>query len=264
MSPAAPIKATVERQFSQVAANYRTSAVHAAGEDLVRLVAAAALTGSESVLDAGSGAGHTALAVAPNAGSVLSVDLAAAMLAQGQRLAEERGLQNITFAVGDVEALDYPDASFDVIVSRYSAHHWPHVARAIAEFRRLLRPGGRFILSDIVTLPDPTFDTHLQAVELLRDRSHVRDYSVAEWLGMLGQGGFDAEVVFTWGLRLQLDEWVTRMATPPAAVAMIRTLFDNAPAEVRAALHVEADHSFTIPGALLRAVPASRYNWPEI
>ena len=247
------IKSTVARQFSQVAENYSTSAVHAAGEDLAQLVAAAALTGGETVLDAGSGAGHTALAVAPHAATVVSVDLAAAMLAQGQRLAAERGITNVVFAVGDVEALDFADASFDVIVSRYSAHHWPHPTRALAEFRRLLRPGGRFLLSDIVSLPDATFDTHLQAIELLRDPSHVRDHTVAEWEAMLAHAGFRTEVVFTWALRLQFDTWVQRMATPPAAVAMLRTLLDHAPAEVRAALRVEEDHSFTIPGALLRA-----------
>jgi hypothetical protein len=109
------------------------------------------------------------------------------------------------------------------------------------------------LLSDIVSLPDPTFDTHLQAIELLRDPSHVRDHAVAEWEAMLARAGFRAETVYTWALRLQFDEWVQRMATPAASVAILRTLLDHAPAEVRAALKVEEDLSFTIPGALLHA-----------
>ena len=254
MSDGASIKAAVERQFSQVAEHYRTSAVHAAGEDLARLVEAAALSGQETVLDAGSGAGHTALAVAPYAARVTSVDLSASMLAQGRRLALERGLGNLHFEVGDVEALTFADGSFDVVTSRYSAHHWPHPQVALREIHRVLRRGGRFVLSDVVSYDDFTADTHLQAIELLRDPSHVRDHTAAQWLAMLAERGFAAQVIFTWGVRLQFDNWVERMATPAPAVAMLRTLLANAPAEVRARLQVEEDDSFTLQGALITAV----------
>ena len=254
MSDGASIKAAVERQFSQVAEHYRTSAVHAAGEDLARLVEAAALSGQETVLDAGSGAGHTALAVAPYAARVTSVDLSASMLAQGRRLALERGLGNVHFEVGDVEALTFADGSFDVVTSRYSAHHWPHPQVALREIHRVLRRGGRFVLSDVVSYDDFTADTHLQAIELLRDPSHVRDHTAAQWLALLAERGFAAQVIYTWGVRLQFDTWVERMATPAPAVAMLRTLLANAPAEVRARLQVEEDDSFTLQGALITAV----------
>jgi ubiquinone/menaquinone biosynthesis C-methylase UbiE len=248
------VKETVARQFSAVAEHYRTSAVHAGGEDLAQLVAAAALTGQEQVLDAGSGAGHTALALAPNAVHVIAVDLAAAMLAQGRRLALERGVNNITFQVGDVEALTFAGASFDLVASRYSAHHWPHPQRALAEFRRVLRPGGRVLIGDIVSYDDFVSDTHLQAIELLRDPSHVRDHTVAQWLAMLAAAGFTPTVRFTWALRLEFDAWVTRMATPAATVVQVRTLLTHAPAEVGARLHVEEDCSFTLQGALIEGV----------
>lgn len=247
------IKVTVEQQFSPVADNYRTSSVHAAGEDLGQMVAAAALSGGEQVLDAGSGAGHTALAFAAHVARVVSVDLSTAMLAQGERQARERALHNVEFRQADVESLPFAGKSFDLIVSRYSAHHWPHPQQALREFRRLLRPGGRFLLSDIVSYTDFTTDTHLQTLELLRDRSHVRDHTVEAWLAMLADNGFAGTPVFAWSLRLEFSSWVQRMATPTGDVAMIRRLLDHAPSEVRAALHVEADHSFTLQGALIKA-----------
>jgi ubiquinone/menaquinone biosynthesis C-methylase UbiE len=250
------IKDMVAQQFSPVANNYRTSSVHAAGEDLPQMVAAVPLSGCELVLDAGSGAGHTALAFAPHAAHVVSVDLSPAMLAQGKRQARERGLSNIEFRQADVEALPFPDQSFDLIVSRYSAHHWPHPQQALGEFRRLLRPGGCFLLSDIVSYDDFTADTHLQTLEILRDRSHVRDHTVAAWLAMLAQQGFAGAVVYAWSLRLEFSSWVQRMATPADDVAMIRRLLDHAPAEVRSILQIEADHSFTLQGALIKASPA--------
>lgn len=250
------IKDTVTQQFDPVADNYRTSSVHAAGEDLAQLVAHAGLTGSEAVLDAGSGAGHTALAFAPHVQSVVSVDLAPSMLAQGTALARERGLHNVEFRQADVEALPFADSTFDVIVSRYSAHHWPHPQRALGEFRRLLRSGGRLLLSDIVSYDDFTADTHLQTLELLRDRSHVRDHSIAGWLALLEAAGFTAGVPFTWALRLDFASWVERIRTPAEDAAAIRRLLDHAPAEVRTVLHVEADYSFTLQGAIFKAILA--------
>jgi ubiquinone/menaquinone biosynthesis C-methylase UbiE len=248
------IKATVEQQFSPVADNYRTSSVHAGGEDLRQMVLQAELRGSERVLDAGSGAGHTALAFAPHVAQVVSVDLSQAMLAQGEHLAAERGLTNVEFRQADVESLPFDGGTFDLIVSRYSAHHWPHPHAALAEFRRLLRPSGRLLLDDIVSYDDFTYDTHLQALELLRDRSHVRDHSTTAWKTMLQQADFAAEVVFTWSLRLDFASWVQRMATPVEDVAAIRRLLDNAPAEVRELLQIETDHSFALRGALIKGL----------
>lgn len=248
------VKESVARQFDAVAEHYRLSAVHAGGEDLAQLVVAAALRGHERVLDAGCGAGHTALALAPGAAHVTAIDLATAMLAQGQRLADERGLTNITFQPGDVEALTFADASFDLVTSRYSAHHWPHPQQALAEFRRVLRPGGRVLLADVVGYDDFVCDTHLQAIELLRDPSHVRDHTLAQWLTMLTTAGFTPVVRFTWALRLDFAAWVTRMATPSATVRQLRTLLTHAPSEVRIQLQVEEDCSFTLMGALVEGL----------
>ena len=252
MTQTSNIKETVNQQFSQVAANYTTSAVHAKGEDLPEMVRHAALRGDETVLDAGCGAGHTALIFAPHVSHVAAVDLSDAMLEECRTTAAARDITNIDFRVGDVENLDFADRSFDLVVSRYSAHHWPHPQLALAEFARVLRPGGKLILSDVVSFDDFTIDTHVQAIELLRDTSHVRDHPANQWLAMMDSAGFGAEVVFNWSLYLDFTTWVERMRTPAENVAMMRQLFDGAPAEVRSALRVEKDHSFCFECAILR------------
>jgi len=246
------VKASVQQQFGNVAVNYATSTVHASGEDMNRMVQLAELSGTEKVLDAGCGAGHTALAFAPHVAEVIAYDLTLSMLDQVNRLAAERGITNLTTQHGDVEMLPFEDGTFDRVVSRYSAHHWPHPARALAEFRRVLKSGGQFILSDIVAEEDPTLDTFLQTIELLRDPSHVRDHSISQWNMMLRDAGFASEVLYTWQLPLDFDAWITRMATPTASVAMIKTLFDGAPSEVRNAMDVQPNYRFQIPGALFR------------
>jgi ubiquinone/menaquinone biosynthesis C-methylase UbiE len=249
------IKESVQRQFGSVAAHYATSAVHRGGPDLDAMLAAAP-QGVARLLDAGCGTGHTALAFAPLVAEVVAVDLTEAMLDQGRRLAAERGLDNITFQYGDVEQLPFSDASFDVVTSRYSAHHYPHPHVALREFARVLRPGGVFLLVDVVAHDDPTQDTFLNAIELLRDPSHVRDHSVAQWLAMCAAAGLAGELLGEWPLRLEFETWVTRMRTPPGAQAQLKALFDGAPREVRAAMALDGDgeYGFSIPLALLRAV----------
>ncbi len=248
------IKDSVQRQFGAVAANYATSAVHVSGPDLQAMVAAAGLRGAERVLDAGCGTGHTALAFAAQAAEVVAVDLTEAMLAQGRKLASQRGLANITFKRGDVERLPYADASFDVVTSRYSAHHYPRPQQALAEFARVLRPGGLLLLADVVSPEPPAHDTFLNAIELLRDPSHVRDHTVEQWLRMAVGAGFSAETVGHWPLRLEFESWVARMNTPFLAITQIRTLIDGAPRDLRAALAIGEGYSFTVPTALIRGV----------
>jgi ubiquinone/menaquinone biosynthesis C-methylase UbiE len=246
------VKNTVQRQFAPVAANYATSAVHVAGPDLTAMLDAAALRGDERVLDAGCGAGHTALAFAPRVAEVVALDLTEAMLAQGRKLAKQRELANIRFQRGDVEKLAFDDASFNLITSRYSAHHYPHPFTALREFARVLKPGGGLLLVDVVSPDEPAQDTFLNAIELLRDPSHVRDHTVEQWLRMLAAAGFAGEVLGHWPLRLEFESWVARMNTPFLAITQIRTLIEGAPREIRAGLAIDEGYSFSVPTALVR------------
>jgi len=246
------VKDAVRRQFAPVAANYAMSAVHAAGPDLRAMLDAVPLRGDERALDVGCGPGHTALAFAACVRGVVAVDLTEDMLTQARRLAGERGIGNVIFQQGDVENLPFPAASFDLVTSRYSAHHYPHPLTALCEVARVLKPGGAFLLGDVVSPDDPAADVFLNHIETLRDPSHVRNHTIMQWTDMLTIAGFTAEVVGVWPLRLEFVSWVTRMSTPPAAVAEIRALLDRAPPEIRAALAVEKDYSFTVQVALLR------------
>ncbi|MGZ5790402.1 MAG: class I SAM-dependent methyltransferase, partial [Burkholderiaceae bacterium] len=142
---------------------------------------------------------------------------------------------------------------FDVVVTRFSAHHWSDVPAAMKEVHRVLRPGGVAVIIDIIASENPLHDTTLQAVELLRDASHVRDYRSSEWASMLEAAGFSYEQMSVWRLKMVFDEWIARMRTPEWRTVAIRSLLDTAPEETRAYFSVEPDYSFFIDAALLEA-----------
>ncbi|MHA4869735.1 class I SAM-dependent methyltransferase [Duganella sp. PWIR1] len=247
-------QAVVAQQFGNTASAYLTSSVHAQGADLAMLrEMAAALPKRPVVLDLGCGAGHAGFAVAPVAESVTAYDLSPEMLAVVAGAARERGLDNLVTRQGDVAELPFADASFCMVVTRFSAHHWLDVPAALREIKRVLKPRGVVVIIDITAPETPLHDTTLQAVELLRDGSHVRDYRPSEWLRMLDDAGLKAERVNDWKLQMKFDEWTARMRTPAERVTAIRSLLHSAPQETRDYFAVQSDDSLTIDSTLFKA-----------
>ncbi|RKP44865.1 class I SAM-dependent methyltransferase [Trinickia fusca] len=239
--------------FGSTAAAYLTSPTHATGADLATLADEIASTLDAVVLDLGCGAGHASFAVAPRARAVVAYDIAPPMLATVAAAAHERGLANITTQQGPAEVLPFENASFDWVISRMSAHHWHDVPRALAEVRRVLKPGGRVLFIDVAGADHPLLDTHLQAVEVLRDGSHIRDYRADEWLALFAGAGFTARIRERWRLHIGFDQWVARMRTPEPRVAAIRSLWAQAPDEVRSYFGVESDSSFMLDILMVQA-----------
>lgn len=247
-------QAVVAEQFGNTASAYLTSAVHAQGADLAALREVARLLGPHpTVLDLGCGAGHASFAVAPVAKSVTAFDLSEQMLAVVRGAAAERGLDNIATQQGNVASLPFADASFCMVVTRFSAHHWLDVPAALREVKRVLKKGGVLVVIDITAPESALHDTTLQAVELLRDASHVRDYRPSEWLAMLADAGFICERAGDWKLEMKFDEWTARMRTPAERVTAIRSLFATAPEETLKYFAVQADCSFSIDSTLFKA-----------
>jgi ubiquinone/menaquinone biosynthesis C-methylase UbiE len=243
----------IREVFGAAAEGYVASAIHSGGPDLAAMVEAAELTGDERVLDLGCGTGHTAMAFAPRCAEVEALDLTPQMLAAGRAMAKERGLANLRFREGDAAELPYPDASFEVVTSRLSAHHYTHPEQAVREAARVLRPGGRLLWIDSVSPTGWAADTFMNTFEILRDRSHVRNHSADQWLEMFQSVGLSAKVLRSWNIRVDFDGWVERVATPPLQVVMLCSLFASATDELCDAFGIDPDHSFDIPAALLRA-----------
>lgn len=236
----------VEDQFGVQAAAYVESPVHADGDDLDALETVAERERPHSAADLGSGGGHVAYRLARHARLVTAIDLSAEMLEAVRETAERRGLPNIETCVAPAETLPFDDASFDMLGCRFSAHHWRDFDAGLREARRILKPGATAIFIDVASPGHPAFDTHLQAIELLRDPSHVRNYTEAEWTAALARVGFRVKATQKRRLRMDYRSWVDRMRTPESHRTAIRSLQQWASSETGAYFAIEADGSFSL------------------
>jgi arsenite methyltransferase len=157
-------------------------------------VALASLEAGETVLDLGSGAGIdcfiAARKVGPS-GKVVGVDMTPEMLEKARRNAASAGVTNVEFRLGEIEHLPLPDNSVDVIISNCVINLSPDKPQVFSEAFRVLRPGGRLMVSDIVLespLPKRLLDSAAAHVGCISGASLRADY-----LKMMSDAGF-AEV----------------------------------------------------------------------
>lgn len=239
----------VGSQFGATAASYLTSAVHAQGADLKMLADLVAGLDKPRVLDLGCGAGHVSFNVSPHASEVVAYDLSSEMLGVVAKAASDRGLANISTRQGVVERLPFEDGSFDCVLTRFSAHHWLDFEAALREAARVVKPGGTVGFTDTVTPGSPLLDTHLQTIELLRDPSHVRNYTRSQWDAAIGRAGLSLGLVTPFTLRIEFASWVARMRTPQVLVDAIRALQATWPDKVEKHFALGADGSFDLEAA---------------
>ena len=103
------------------------------------------------ILEVGVGTGISLPGYAETS-RVVGIDLSESMLDKAKARVRRFGLRNIeAVEVGDAEALDYPDASFDVVVAQYVVSAVPHPTRALDEFARVCRPGGEIVVTTRVS-----------------------------------------------------------------------------------------------------------------
>jgi ubiquinone/menaquinone biosynthesis C-methylase UbiE len=251
----AEIHGRVAAQFGAAAGAYSVSLTHSDPAALERVVGLARPKPTDTALDIATGAGHTALALAPYVAQVVAYDLTQPMLAETAQNAAERGLTNVSTWQGAAESLPFPDASFEIVAVRQAPHHFADVRAAVREMARVARPGARVIIVDSTAPEDDSLDRQWNDIEKLRDPSHVRNYRPSEWrdfVASIGLSVFFEEfgAASEKGGPMDFAAWIRRINTPPDAAAKVERLFRTASPELVQALHIQ-----TVNGKLYFRVP---------
>jgi SAM-dependent methyltransferase len=202
------------------------------------------------VLDVATGTGHTALAFAPHVAEVIAIDLTPQMLAQAQKLAASRGIENVRFQQADVHELPFDDENFDdevfdLVTCRRAAHHFSDIRGALSEMVRVLRsphpdqgtPGGLLLIDDRSIPEDDYVDSVMNRLDWLHDQSHVREYRPSQWRAMLEEAGCQVLVVEPYTQHRPLSSLTDRVE--PANVSKIYDLLEGLPPEQREKLALE-------------------------
>lgn len=181
---------------------YERSAVHRVGTDLDLVVEWCEPARGVTVLDVATGAGHVARRLRERGCSVMTCDAAAGMEPD---------------VVCPAEALPFRDRSFDEVVCRLAAHHFDDAAAAVAEMARVSRR--------LVVIEDGLRnDERVEEAERLRDPTHVRAYTKAEWLAMLSAAGLEVVDTAQHPRRHVFAEWLSCTGCEGETAARVRDL----------------------------------------
>jgi ubiquinone/menaquinone biosynthesis C-methylase UbiE len=166
------------------------------------------------VLDVACGPGIVVAHLAPHCAEITGCDLTPAMLDKARERCAAKGISNARFTPGRVEALPFADETFDVVVSRSAVHHFTDPPAAFREMSRVVRKGGRVITVDVAA-SEIEADARLHnALEILRDPSHVRMLSKSELHLAITQAGLVVEDAVAWTNYREFDEWMTIIDAP--------------------------------------------------
>jgi ubiquinone/menaquinone biosynthesis C-methylase UbiE len=233
-------KDKVREQFARTAEGYVRDRGFAGGEDLAEAARLLKPTFEDTLLDVACGGGHTALYFAPMVRSVVASDLTMQMLKKAQEfISEEGGVENVTFREADAEDLPFPAGSFTLLTCRIAPHHFPDVPRALQEFHRVLRRGGRMVIIDTLLPDDPETAEFYQTMEKMRDPTHVQAFRRDTWAQMVEEADFILHATKTFPKTHDFQEWARRAGLSREGIQRLNHFFVEAPTKIQDYFQIE-------------------------
>lgn len=173
--------------------------------------------------------------------SVVAVDVTLPMLAAARELAKREERDGVRFVAAEVQTLPFRDGSFGTVTCRIAAHHFAALLPPLREVARVLRPGGSFLVQDILGHDDEELAAFILEVERRRDPSHARAYRQIEWTAFLRAAGLTVIEETMMSKPRPWEEWTSRMRMTRQARAALEEFVLAAPARCREAFDFVVD-----------------------
>lgn len=169
---------------------------------------------ADRVLDVACGTGLVSFVLAPYAREVVGIDISPGMLAKAREIRHRREVRNVHFVLGEAEHMPFKDGEFDVVVCRLAIHHFPQPERELREMVRVLKPGGRLVISDTVSSEDEREARLHNALERLRDPSHARMLAPTELADLIERTGVRIQERLLQRRDRTYDDWMDVINDP--------------------------------------------------
>jgi len=241
-------------QFTRQAIPFSSAGAIRNEEALNRIVAMAEAEPEDTVLDVACGPGLLVCAFARVVRHATGIDLTPAMLDQARKMQEQQGLDNVTWKLADVLPLPYPDGQFSIVSTRFAFHHFLDPLAVLKEMRRVVIPGGRIVVAD--SAPAANKAAAFNAMEILRDPSHVRAMPPEELRNLFTQAGLAEPRIEMYRLRGELEDLLSRSFPNDGDADRIRQIFTDSLADDAldmATLRKDGKILYSYPVAILAA-----------
>lgn len=228
-------------EFARQAESLSVAAAFTDVEVLEKIRAATAPTRTMRILDLGCGPGIVSALLAPHAKEVVGFDLTPEMLEKARQRCQAAGLSNVRFDLGPAENLPFPDGNFDAVVTRLTIHHFPDPRQVMGEIVRTTRPAGKVIVADVVCSEDADEAELHNALEILRDPSHLQMLSASGILGLTAAAGLRVTATSTWEMQREFGEWIRITNAPERAKPLFTVMLTLAKAGIQAGIDLRFD-----------------------
>jgi ubiquinone/menaquinone biosynthesis C-methylase UbiE len=243
-------------QFTRQATPFSTANTITDAKALRMIVEAAQPTPEDTVLDLACGGGIIVCAFAPEVRHATGIDMTPAMLDRARQLAAEKGIANVTWDQGDVGSLPYANGTFNIVVTRFSMHHFLDPIAVLREMVRVCAPGGRVVVVDMYASEHPAKAAEWNRLEKLRDPSHVRCLTLTELRALFGAVDLPEPAASFYELRDEVRNLLRRSFPNPGDDVKIIELFAASAEDDRLGIPVRRDGdaiNYAYPIAILAA-----------
>ncbi len=198
-----------QEQFAKRSQAYAKNSALSNEDNLKHIIELTAPSDTDRLLDVATGTGFLAFEFAKHVFEVIGIDFTEEMLAIAKQYKADNQIKNVAFESADVESLPFEDNCFDLVSCRFAFHHFLRPEKAMSEMTRVLKHGGKLVLSDITSSEDIAKSEYQNEMETIRDPSHVKHYRPSEITQMLNDLGFDILHFEDWPADFVFDEWIS-------------------------------------------------------